>query len=102
MLFCIRDGEQNYDYCSGSCIATDGKATAIPREQIRMQVLAHSTIAGTKYPRRWKIDLPDSNPAIIESITTVSLNRLSTQYWDGRAKATEGFEGLGYAELAGY
>ena len=102
MLFCIRDGEQNYDYCSGSRIAADGKATAIPREQIRMQVLAHTSIDGTKYPRRWKIELPDANPVIIESITTDSLNRLSTQYWEGRVKATEGFEGLGYAELAGY
>ena len=102
MLFCIRDGEQNYDYCSGSRIAADGKATAIPREQIRLQVLAHTTIDGTKYPRRWKIELPDASPVIIESITTDSLNRLSTQYWEGRVKATEGFEGLGYAELAGY
>lgn len=102
MLFCIRDAQQNYEYCSGTRIAESGEATQIPREDISLQVLEHITIDGTQYPSVWKIELPDSAPVLIETITKDSLNKLSTKYWEGRVRATHGFNGKGYAELAGY
>ncbi|WP_445947260.1 lipocalin-like domain-containing protein, partial [Shewanella sp.] len=102
MLFCIRDAQHRYDYCSGTRIAENGQATQISREDINLQTLEHITIEGTKYPSKWQIELPDSAPVLIETITKNSLNKLSIQYWEGRVRATGGFNGIGYAELAGY
>lgn len=102
MLFCIRDAKQHYDYCSGTRIAENGEATQIPRHEIRLHVLDHITIDGTEYPSQWKVELADSAPILLETITKDSVNKLSTEYWEGRVKATNGFNGTGYAELAGY
>ncbi len=102
MLFCIRDAQQNYDYCSGTRIGENGQATQIRREDISLQPIEYITIDGTKYPAQWKINLPESAPILIETITKDSLNQLSIQYWEGRVKATGGFQGMGYAELTGY
>ncbi|WP_105167629.1 lipocalin-like domain-containing protein [Pseudoalteromonas sp. T1lg23B] len=102
MLFCIRDAQQNYDYCSGTRINEQGQATQIPRQDIRLQALQHITIEGTQYPSHWKIELPDFAPVLIETITKNSLNKLSIPYWEGRVRASGGFNGIGYAELSGY
>ena len=102
MLFCIRDALQNYDYCSGTKLSKDGLATQIPRENIHLQVLERTTINKIEYPSKWQIELPDTDPIQIETITKDSLNNLSVQYWEGRVKASGGFNGLGYAELSGY
>lgn len=102
MLFCIRDSQQNYEYCSGTRIDESGEAAQIPKEDISLQVLEHIIIGGIKYPSEWIIELPDSASIQIETITKDSLNKLSTEYWEGRVRATGGFNGKGYAELAGY
>ena len=102
MLFCIRDAQQNYDYCSGTRIAENGQATKISKEDISLQTLENITIDGTTYPSQWTIELPGTAPILIETVTKDSLNKLSIQYWEGRVKASGGFIGLGYAELSGY
>ncbi len=102
MLFCVRDAQQNYDYCSGTRINENGQARQIRRQNIQLQALKHITIEGRKYPSQWQITLPNTDPIVIESITQNSLNKLSIKYWEGRVKASGGFTGLGYAELAGY
>ncbi|CAM4021736.1 lipocalin-like domain-containing protein [Pseudoalteromonas byunsanensis] len=102
MLFCIRDAQQNYDYCSGTRIDEQGQATLIPKQDIRLHALQHITIDGKKYPSQWKVELPNSSAVLIESITKNSLNKLSIPYWEGRVRASGGFNGIGYAELAGY
>ncbi|MCL1079306.1 ABC transporter [Parashewanella spongiae] len=102
MLFCIRDAEQNYDYCSGTRVTKNGHTTHIPREYIKLHAMEHVFIDGTKYPSQWKIELPDSEPILIKTITKDSINKLSIKYWEGRVISTGGFNGIGYAELAGY
>lgn len=102
MLFCIRDAQHNYDYCNGTRIAENGAATAIPQADIRLQVLAHTQLGGTDYPSQWKIELPGIAPIVVDTLTKDSRNTLSIPYWEGRVKATGGFKGMGYAELAGY
>lgn len=102
MLFCIRNAQQHYDYCSGTRIAQNGQANALSRDDIQLQALEHITLDGTSYPSKWQITLPNIAPIFIETLTKDSLNRLSIQYWEGRVSATGGFNGKGYAELAGY
>lgn len=102
MLFCVRDAEQNYDYCSGTRIGENNQATKIPREDIKLRALKHVTIDGTQYPSQWAIELPDAEPILIDTTTKNSQNNLSVKYWEGRVTATGGFTGKGYAELSGY
>lgn len=102
MLFCIRDAQQNYDYCSGTRIAENGQTTQIPQHDISLRVVEQITLDGAQYPSRWKVELPNTEPVFIESITKNALNKLSIRYWEGRVKASGGFNGTGYAELVGY
>jgi len=102
MVFCIRDAQQNYDYCSGTKIDQNGIASAIPQKDISLEKLEHISIDNKPYPSKWRISLPNSEPIIIETITKNALNNLTVKYWEGRVTASGGFTGKGYAELFGY
>jgi len=102
MIFCIRGNENSYDYCSGTRIAPNGETTHISKEDIKLSVIETVTLGNREYPSKWKVELPDSAAIIIESITKDSRNQLTIPYWEGRVKATGGFNGKGYAEITGY
>jgi predicted secreted hydrolase len=122
MLFCIRGIEQKvdqgndksnldnnglsnghgYDYCRGTRIATDGEATDVSKESIKLSVVETVTIDNHDYPSKWQVELPNTSAIFIESITKDSRNKLTIPYWEGRVKATGGFNGKGYAEVTGY
>ena len=102
MLFCIRDNENRYDYCSGTRIAANGETVDISKEDIKLSVIETVTLNNREYPSKWQVELPNSPAIIIESITKDSRNQLTIPYWEGRIKATGGFNGKGYAEITGY
>ncbi|MFT5294218.1 MAG: putative secreted hydrolase [Colwellia sp.] len=102
MIFCIRGNENRYDYCSGTRIAANGETTHISKEDIKLSVIETVTLVNREYPSKWQIELPNSAAIIIESITKDSRNQLTIPYWEGRVKATGGFNGKGYAEITGY
>jgi predicted secreted hydrolase len=102
MIFCIRGSENSYDYCSGTRIAPNGETTHISKEDIKLSVIETVTLGNREYPSKWQVELPNSLAIIIESITKNSRNQLTIPYWEGRVKATGGFNGKGYAEITGY
>ena len=118
MLFCIRSAEpstekngeqtsgqskgQSYDYCSGTRIAPNGETTNISKEKIKLSVVETVTLDNRDYPSKWQVELPNTPAIIIESITKDSRNQLTIPYWEGRVKASGGFNGKGYVEITGY
>lgn len=102
MLFCIRDAQQNYDYCSGTHIDEKGQTKPIHKQDIQLEKLEHIRIDNKHYPSKWRVTLPNMAPIVIETITKDSVNKLAIEYWEGRVKASGGFNGIGYAELFGY
>jgi predicted secreted hydrolase len=101
MLFCIRGNDNNYDYCSGTQIAPNGEATQLSKENISLSVIETVTLNNHDYPSKWQVELTNNPTIIIESITKDSRNQLTIPYWEGRIKATGGFNGIGYAEITG-
>ena len=109
MLFCIKSAEptseqsnkQSYDYCSGTRIDSNGAATDLSKENIKLSVVETVTLDNQDYPSKWQVELPNTPAIIIESITKDSRNQLTIPYWEGRVKATGGFNGKGYAEITG-
>jgi len=102
MLFCIRGEQQSYQYCSGTHITTNGEATPIPKEDIKLTVLETVKLDNSDYPSKWQVSLPNTPKITIKTITKDSRNQLSIPYWEGRVKVSGGFNGKGYAELTGY
>lgn len=111
MAFCIRNGQQSYDYCSASHITPDGQVRAIANDDVAIQVLkTHELKAKTQqkglisktYPIKWALNIEGFEPIIIEARNPDSRNQLSIPYWEGRIKTQGGFKGKGYAELVGY
>jgi predicted secreted hydrolase len=109
MLFCIRSAKprskknsgQSYDYCSGTRIDSNGVATDLSKENIKLSVVETVTLDNHDYPSKWQVELPNTPAIMIESITKDSRNQLTIPYWEGRVKATGGFNGKGYAEITG-
>ena len=102
MLFCIRGSKQDYDYCRGSEIAADGVVSTLDHQDIELSVLATTRLEQAIYPSKWQLKLKDKPAIIVNSITKDSRNQLIIPYWEGRVKASGGFNGKGYAELTGY
>jgi len=102
MLFCIRGDDNSYDYCSGTHIASNGETINISKEDIKLSVIETVTLGNRDYPNKWQVNLPNTPAIIIESMTQDSRNQLTIPYWEGRVKATGGFNGKGYAEVTGY
>jgi predicted secreted hydrolase len=111
MAFCIRNNQQQYDYCSASHITREGQVTAISNNDVNMQVLntlsfsadlsAYKNKSKT-YPIKWALDIKGFDTIIVEANNPDSRNQLSIAYWEGRVKTTGGFVGKGFAELVGY
>jgi len=101
MLFCIRGIEGRYDYCRGTHIASNGETTDIVKEDIKLSVIKTVSLDNRDYPSKWKVELVNSPDIFIESVTKDSRNELTIPYWEGRVKASGGFEGIGYAEITG-
>jgi predicted secreted hydrolase len=111
MAFCIRNGQQSYDYCNASHITSDGQVRAIDNNDVTLQVLkiselttqtAQTTASSKTYPVKWHLKVKGFEPIIIEARNPDSRNQLSIPYWEGRIKTQGGFKGKGYAELVGY
>lgn len=102
MLFCIRGNNNNYEYCSGTEIAPNGETTSLLKEDIKLSVIETVTLNNHDYPSKWQVELTNRPTIIIESITKDSRNQLTIPYWEGRVKATGGFNGIGYAEITGH
>ncbi len=102
MLFCIREADQGYEFCRGTRIDAHGRSSQISTEEINLSVIETVSLDKRQYPSKWQVILPDTPVIIIESITKDSRNQLTIPYWEGRIKATGGFNGKGYAELTGY
>ncbi|MBL1383435.1 MAG: ABC transporter [Colwellia sp.] len=111
MAFCIRNGQQIYDYCSASHITSGGVVRAIANNDVTLQVLktselttqtAQTTPSNKTYPIKWQLNVEGFEPITIEARNPDSRNQLSIPYWEGRIKTQGGFKGKGYAELVGY
>lgn len=102
MAFCIRNSQQEYDYCSASHIARTGQVRAIANQEVTLQVLKTHALATKTYPIKWALNIKGFESIIIDARNPDSRNQLSIPYWEGRIKTHGGFEGKGYAELVGY
>jgi len=102
MLFCIRGDGNRYNYCSGTRIAPNGDTTTISKDDIKLSVIETVTLGNRDYPSKWQVKLSNTPAIVIESITQDSRNQLTIPYWEGRVKASGGFNGKGYAEVTGY
>ncbi len=71
MLFCIRGKDQNYDYCSGTRISSDGQATSIEKEDIKLSVLEVVTIEHKKYPSQWQVKISGTNNIIMKPLPKI-------------------------------
>ena len=102
MLFRLRhsDGEHYY---SGTWIQSDGQPQPLQPEQISMQPLRTSRVAGQDTPTSWQLQVPD----IGLEVTTDAINPQSwmgTQiaYWEGPIRFSGSHTGVGYLEMTGY
>ncbi|SFB82525.1 Predicted secreted hydrolase [Marinospirillum celere] len=101
MLFQLR--EDGKDYYSGTWISAAGEPTPLEPEQIQMQPLELTRVAGRQLPTHWRLQIADYDL----DITTRPLNAKSfmdtlVPYWEGPIFFEGSHQGRGFLEMTGY
>ncbi|WP_404418330.1 lipocalin-like domain-containing protein [Marinospirillum sp.] len=102
MVFQLRD-QQGANFHSGTWISAQGEATPLQSEQIQLEPLNQTQVAGRRLPTRWQLTIPDKNL----KITTQALNPkafmdTSIPYWEGPIHFEGSHTGRGFLEMTGY
>jgi predicted secreted hydrolase len=107
MLYQIRLRKGGIDpYSSGSLIESDGTVHTLTVEDFKIEVLDRwkSSITGTTYPSRWRINIPRYR--ITLTVVPHQPNQelpLTFVYWEGAVEVKgNNVSGNGYVELTGY
>lgn len=109
MLFQLRQpagSEPALNFLQGNLMAPDGSTTALDPDQIQLEPLEQTQVAGRSLPLRWRLRLPQINRQF-EIIAAVQDQWMDVDfpYWEGVVIVTgSGPEnsGEGYMELTGY
>ncbi|SPE37585.1 conserved hypothetical protein [Candidatus Sulfopaludibacter sp. SbA3] len=110
MLFQLRRADGTIDpHSSGTFIASDGRATFLPRSEFTLEPLEFWTSPRThaRYPVKWRIAIPrlhvslDCVAALPDQELAAGGEELPT-YWEGAASYSGSARGVGYLEMTGY
>ncbi len=104
MLFQVRQA-QGTPYRAGTWIGTDGRATPLHGDQIRLDPLAWSRQDdGRQLPTRWRVRVVGAPGGDVDVQATALQPRAwmgtSFPYWEGPVRLTPA--GTGYLEMTGY
>ncbi len=102
MLFRLR-GATSAPFLSGNWIAPDGGASLLQRDDIVLEPLPTTAVAGRNLPTRWRIKIK-SRGLDIETAPLNSQSWMGTDfpYWEGPIRFKGSHEGEGYLEMTGY
>lgn len=90
-------------FTSGTWIAADGTATALPPGAFQAAPLEQARVAGSDVPVRWRVQLPDRGlDAIVTALNNQSWMGTRFAYWEGPVTVTGSHSGRGYLEMTGY
>lgn len=101
MGFVLRGAEQ--DFTSGTWIAADGTASALPHGAFQAEPLDMSDVEGRQIPTQWRVLLPEHG--LNAKVTALNPNSwMGTQfaYWEGPVSVSGSHTGRGYLEMTGY
>lgn len=102
MLFRLRSAAAA-PFLSGNWIAPDGGASLLQRDDIVLEPLTTTAVAGRGLPTRWRVKVKSRGL----DIETAPLNPQSWMgtsfpYWEGPIRFTGSQSGEGYLEMTGY
>lgn len=115
MIYQIRRDDGSVDpFSSGTIVATDGRATAIGRDQFRLTPSRRwrSPQTGTEYPIQWRLQMPGRRLDLTVE-AALDCQELDTRasvgfpYWEGSIDVRGAWDdrpvrGRGYLEMTGY
>lgn len=91
------------DFTSGTWIAPDGSAFALPQGALRAEPLERAQVAGRPVPVRWRLTLPGRGLDVeINALNRHSWMATRFPYWEGPVRVTGSHTGRGYLEMTGY
>lgn len=100
MAFALRGGDP---FRYASWIAPDGTTTALYGDEVVLDPLATSDVAGREVPVRWRLRLPGEGvDLMVEAVNPQSWQGTLFPYWEGPVTATGSHAAEGYLEMTGY
>lgn len=102
MLFRLRHADGGH-YLSGNWIGPDGATAPLGGDDITLEPLARTRVAGRDLPTRWSLALPGRDLRIeVTAINPRAWMALDTAYWEGPVRVQGSVSGTGYLEMTGY
>lgn len=102
MLFRLR-GDATREFRAGTWIGGNGTAQALSGDDIAIEQLSSSSIAGRTMPKKWRLRVKSRDLDIETSpLNANSFMSTSFQYWEGPIVFAGTHEGRGYLEMTGY
>ena len=106
LLFRLRGRDGAADFRHGVLIAEDGLKRQLKPQEILLEPLRETLVAGRRLPLHWNIRLPEIGRQLeVEALHPRQWMALDYPYWEGAVVANgehAGSRGVGYLELTGY
>ncbi|MHB0775167.1 lipocalin-like domain-containing protein [Halomonas sp. WWR20] len=105
MAFRLRGAgdEENAAYISGSWITPQGRVTPLQAEDLQLQPLRYSQVAGRQVPTQWRLHLPARQLDVtVRARQPQRWMQTTFPYWEGNVVVTGSHVGEGYLEMTGY
>jgi predicted secreted hydrolase len=91
------------DFISGSYIEPDGSSTSLSAQELALEPLEKSDVAGRLYPLTWHLSLPEKGIELqLEASKADQLNPGRFSYYEGALNISGSHKGTGFMELTGY
>ena len=91
------------NFVSGTWIATDGTATPLEPNALKLTPQATAQVAGRTVPVLWRVELPARQLDVtVKAINDAAWVQGRFPYWEGPVRVTGSNQGAGYLEMTGY
>lgn len=91
------------NFVSGTWIATDGTATPLEPNALKLTPQATAQVAGRTVPVLWRVELPARQLDVtVKAINDAAWVEGRFPYWEGPVRVTGSNQGAGYLEMTGY
>jgi predicted secreted hydrolase len=102
MVFQLRD-QRGANFHSGTWITANGKTTPLKPDQIQLQPLKTTQVAGRQLPTRWQLVIPAKNLNIAtQALNPQAFMDTRIPYWEGPIHFEGSHSGRGFLEMTGY
>lgn len=90
-------------YLTGTWIGADGTTRVLHADDIELEPINETEVAGRRVPTRWAVKVASKNLNItVDALNPKAWMAVNIPYWEGPVNLSGSQDGVGYLEMTGY